>query len=71
MRSRKNWPKCLLKSFDNLLQDKHMILDNENQRAILLNIINTTQFHGSVVDEVYSIKQAIVKAEVKECSQEA
>ena len=42
-----------------------MILDNENQRAILLNIINNTQFHGSVVDEVYSVKKAIVAAKVE------
>ena len=42
-----------------------MILDNENQRTTLLAIINNTQFHGSVVDEVYSIKQAIVSAKVE------
>lgn len=42
-----------------------MTLDDENQRTILLSIINNTQFHGSVVDEVYSIKQAIVAAKVE------
>lgn len=41
-----------------------MILDNENQRTTLLAIINNTQFHGSVVDEVYSIKQAVMAAKV-------
>lgn len=43
-----------------------MILDNEKQRSLLLQLINSVQFNGSALDEAYNLKQAIVTAEIKD-----
>lgn len=41
-----------------------MILDNENQRAILLEILNKSQYPGSAIDLIYELKVALENAEI-------
>ena len=43
-----------------------MILDGEKQRKILLQIINTTNFPGSVLQEALELKKAIINAKIGE-----
>lgn len=42
-----------------------MKLDNERQRAFLLTIIDNATFPGKVVEEIYELKTAIMKAQVE------
>lgn len=41
-----------------------MILDNENQRKVLLELIASSAFNGKAIDEIYQLKHAIAKAEL-------
>ncbi len=43
-----------------------MILDNENQRQILLAGINAANWQGSVIEEIVKVKIAIVNAAIAE-----
>lgn len=43
-----------------------MTLDNEKQRAMLLEMLAAVQFPGSAVDDVYELKYAIKDAKVEE-----
>lgn len=41
-----------------------MILDNEQQRTIILTIIGQTNFPGQALDTIYALKQAVQQAKV-------
>ncbi len=41
-----------------------MILDNEQQRQFLLELIKQVQFPGQVLDVAYAVKQAVQTAEL-------
>ena len=43
-----------------------MILDSEKQRSILLALIESAQFTGSSIDDMYIFKQEVMNAEVKD-----
>lgn len=43
-----------------------MILDSEQQRAILLEMIDKMTFVGSSIEQIYKLKMAIETAGVKE-----
>ena len=42
-----------------------MILDNEEQRKILLQVINTTNFPGAILEQILRLKYAIIKAKIQ------
>jgi hypothetical protein len=42
-----------------------MILDNIQQKELLINIINSSNYPGGVIEQIYELKQAIIHAEVK------
>ena len=42
-----------------------MTLDTENQRTMLLQMIQASSVPGQALDDVYQLKQAIVNAEIK------
>jgi hypothetical protein len=42
-----------------------MKLDNEQQRAILLQLLHASQFPGSALDEVICLRDALRHAEIK------
>jgi len=42
-----------------------MILDSEEQRKLLLDLISAIAFHGDQVEKVYELKKAILEAEIK------
>jgi hypothetical protein len=42
-----------------------MILDNEEQRTILLELLTVVNIPGKVLETLYELKQAIKNAEVK------
>ncbi len=42
-----------------------MILDFEEQRDMLLSMINNSSFSGAAIDKVYNLKKAITEAEIK------
>jgi hypothetical protein len=39
-----------------------MVLDSEEQRKVLLGLINTSTFSGQAIDQVFMLKQAVVSA---------
>jgi len=41
-----------------------MKVDNEEQRKMLVDLLNATTFQGTAIDEVATLKKAIVTAEV-------
>lgn len=43
-----------------------MILDNEDQRQILLHLINSSTIPGAVLEEALALKIAITNAKVEE-----
>lgn len=43
-----------------------MILDSEGQKAMLLQIVDAITIAGKDIDAVYSLKQALLKAEIKQ-----
>ena len=43
-----------------------MILDNENQRRLMLNAINVCNWPGQVVEEIVKLKIAIASAPISE-----
>ena len=47
-----------------------MILDKEEDRKILLELINLTNFPGIILERILKLKMAITKAEVKENNKE-
>jgi hypothetical protein len=47
-----------------------MILDNEEQRKILLDIVKSINVPGQILDQVYMLKQSIQGAVVIELSQQ-
>jgi len=42
-----------------------VILDEEQQREMLLEIISSLQFRGTDIEKMYHLKQAIINAEVE------
>lgn len=42
-----------------------MILDTQEQKEIILSLINSVQIPGNVLDKVYELKKAVETAEVK------
>lgn len=50
-------PKPRLRGFE-------MTLDNERQRELLLSMIQVCNVPGSILDDVYELKQAVFKADV-------
>ncbi len=43
-----------------------MILDSETHRKFLLELMNQTNYPGTLIDLAYEVKQAILKAEVRD-----
>lgn len=43
-----------------------MILNSEKHRKMLIQLLNSTQFNGSAIEDIYELKKAIEEAEVKE-----
>lgn len=43
-----------------------MTLDKEQQRKIILELLNVGNFSGTSLDELYEFKQSVLKAEIKE-----
>ena len=41
-----------------------MILDSEEQRDVLLGLLNAASFRGANIDEVFALKSAIRAAQV-------
>jgi hypothetical protein len=41
-----------------------MTLDNENQRRFLMAVINSCQFPGADIDLAYSVRRAVMHAEL-------
>jgi hypothetical protein len=53
----------MINSYVNILKEgKLMILDSEEQRNVLLGLINTSTFSGQAIDQVFMLKQAVVSA---------
>lgn len=42
-----------------------MTLDNQEQQAILLQLLDQAQFQGSAVEAVYSLKRALTSARIQ------
>ena len=42
-----------------------MTLDSEEQKKMLLEILSSIQIPGSAIDQIYKLKQDILKAEIK------
>jgi len=42
-----------------------VVLDTQEQREMLLEIIENLQFRGSDIDKMYHLKQAVLNAEIK------
>jgi hypothetical protein len=43
-----------------------MILDSQEQKDILIALVANMGFKGSDIDKIYSLKQSILTAEIKE-----
>lgn len=42
-----------------------MLLDSEQQKAMLLEIINNLQFRGADIEKMFTLKQAVTDAEIR------
>lgn len=45
-----------------------MILDKEDHRKFLLELINTASFVGSIVEQIVELKESLINAKIEEKS---